>query len=210
MNLGIDAGLATECSYNYDWNRFDNLTEVWTPLASRGITSELTIPIPAEEADFMVVRISSECRGQPNWTSNVDVYLRTIESMSVVGIERSDGPPPVSTDRSHIRCGGGQTGEQIVGTIGRRLIARLSWLLIGIDDSGVLVCIGAGGIAVFGGICWLLAVTACLVAIGLGLLVSVRLFRRFLAGSLDHDQQNAEHDRANEEWDDDASNAGVH
>ena len=90
VNLGIDAGLAAACSYNYGWNRFDNVTEAWTPLAASGSTSDTAIPIPAEDADFIVVRISSQCQSQPNWTSDVDVYLRNGGSVSVVGVERAD------------------------------------------------------------------------------------------------------------------------
>ena len=92
VNLGVEAGLATDCRYNYDWNVFDNVSEAQTSLGASGTVAESEIPIPDSGADFIVVRISSECAGQPNWTSDVDVYIRNSESASVVGVDRADPP----------------------------------------------------------------------------------------------------------------------
>ena len=47
-------------------------------------------PVPADDAAFLMVRISSRCAGQPRWASAVDVYDRNGAAASVVGIERAD------------------------------------------------------------------------------------------------------------------------
>ena len=87
-NLGVEAGLASGCRYEYQWHRFDNETETATELGSGAESSETLVPIPAQDAPFQMVRISTVCADQPAWRSSVDVYLRNGETPSVVGVER--------------------------------------------------------------------------------------------------------------------------
>jgi hypothetical protein len=87
-NLGVEAGLASGCSYSYEWSRFDNRTQAAVPLASRGTSRETAVPVPSDELDYMLVRISSECAGQETWKHPVAVYIRTAPARAIVGIER--------------------------------------------------------------------------------------------------------------------------
>lgn len=87
-NLGVRVGLASDCNYEYEWNTFDNATRVATPVASRGTAHETAIPIPQAKADFLQARISSVCAGQAEWKKPVSIYLRTGNSLEIVGIER--------------------------------------------------------------------------------------------------------------------------
>ena len=87
-NLGVEAGLASACRYEYQWHRFDNETETATELGSPSESSETVVPIPAQDEPFQMVRISTVCPDQPAWRSSVDVYLRNGSTPSVVGVER--------------------------------------------------------------------------------------------------------------------------
>ena len=90
VNLGLVAGMASECRYDYTWHKFDNQSGNLSPLGQTSSTTTTRLPVPIEEADFLVVRLASHCSGQPKWTSPVDVYLRNGENVSVVGVERAD------------------------------------------------------------------------------------------------------------------------
>lgn len=87
-NLGVEAGLASACRYEYQWHRFDNETETATELGSPSESSETVVPIPAQDEPFQMVRISTVCADQPAWRSSVDVYLRNGATPTVVGVER--------------------------------------------------------------------------------------------------------------------------
>ena len=89
VNLGIEAGLATACRYGYAWHTFGNDTGVYQAIGAPGVSPGAAIPVPDIDADFLMVKLSSNCVGQPAWTSEVDVYIRAA-SMSVVGVERDD------------------------------------------------------------------------------------------------------------------------
>ena len=92
VNLGLEAGLASACSYDYQWHRFDNDTGTLTALGETETASQATVALPADPAPFLMVRITSSCAEQPTWASAVDVYLRNGDAPSVVGIERADPP----------------------------------------------------------------------------------------------------------------------
>ena len=92
VNLGLAAGLASECSYDYQWHPFDNDTGTLTALGETGTAFQATVALPTDRAPFLMVRITSSCLGQPTWASAVNVYLRNGDAPSVVGIERADPP----------------------------------------------------------------------------------------------------------------------
>ena len=87
-NLGIEAGLAARVNYTYQWHRFDNQTEQSESLGAEGTSTEPKLALPRDQADFLMVRISTS--GLPQWKQAIDVYLSMGSTEpSVVGIERS-------------------------------------------------------------------------------------------------------------------------
>ena len=87
-NLGIEAGLAARVNYTYKWHRFDNQTEQLESLGAEGTSTEPKLALPRDQADFLMVRISTS--GLPHWKQAIDVYLSMGSTEpSVVGIERS-------------------------------------------------------------------------------------------------------------------------
>ncbi len=90
VNLGIEAGLGSQCRYQYAWSRFDNETGTLSTLGLPGETSQPALSVPEDTAEFLMVRLSSFCPDRPLWKSVVEVYLRNSGSLSVVGIERAD------------------------------------------------------------------------------------------------------------------------
>ena len=91
VNLGVEAGFGSQCRYQYAWHRFDNQTETLSALGVPGETSQTTLSVPEDTAEFLMVRVSSSCPAQPLWRRNpVEVYLRNSANASVVGIERAD------------------------------------------------------------------------------------------------------------------------
>lgn len=91
VNLGVEAGFGSQCRYQYAWHRFDNQTETLSALGVPGETSQATLSVPEDPAEFLMVRVSSSCPAQPLWRRNpVEVYLRNSANPSVVGIERAD------------------------------------------------------------------------------------------------------------------------
>ena len=91
VNLGVEAGFGSQCRYQYAWHRFDNQTETLSALGVPGETSQTTLSVPEDTAEFLMVRVSSSCPAQPLWRRNpVEVYLRNSANPYVVGIERAD------------------------------------------------------------------------------------------------------------------------
>lgn len=84
-NLGMKAGLASECSYEYEWMNFNNETQAVESSRQKGWSNESEVHIPAELPEYSVAKISSSCNGQPEWKHPVSVYLR---NGAIVGIER--------------------------------------------------------------------------------------------------------------------------
>lgn len=91
-NLGVDWGLASDCGYGYAWHTFDNngggvqaITRGGT-----GISPRPDLAIPDADAEYLMVKLSTSCQAQPNWTSEVRVFIRNADA-KVIGIER-DAP----------------------------------------------------------------------------------------------------------------------
>jgi hypothetical protein len=89
-NLGLEAGLATDCEYQYQWFRYDNLIAGRSVLTAEATVSEPALPIPSSLAPFPMVSLTSRCAGQPSWTSAVEVFLRNGAEPTVVGVDRAD------------------------------------------------------------------------------------------------------------------------
>jgi hypothetical protein len=90
VNLGIEAGLAEECQYEYRWHTFSNETGVHRPIGRPELSPRSQLRIPDDAAEFLMVKLSTRCADRPKWRSEVDVYLRNRSFPSLVGIERHD------------------------------------------------------------------------------------------------------------------------
>ena len=86
-NLGLEAGLVSGSFYSYQWFRFDNASGSLEGLSS-GDSSEPALVVPADQADYLMVRIRTLSPGQPEWNQGVDVYIRNGPFRVLVGIER--------------------------------------------------------------------------------------------------------------------------
>lgn len=94
VNLGLEAGLSSDCGYYYEWFSFNNETRSSSPLAFRGTSHEPSISVPDAKTDFLMVKISSACAGQPpEWKNPVVVYFRSGSPIEIVGIERHKESP---------------------------------------------------------------------------------------------------------------------
>ena len=93
-NLGLEAGLATDCEYTYQWYRFDNDVDGRSVLTAEATTSEPAIPIPPGSVPFPMVRMASRCDGHTSWASAVEVFLRGGAEPTVVGVDRADPATP--------------------------------------------------------------------------------------------------------------------
>ncbi len=87
-HLGLEAGFATGESYEYEWYRFDNKAEKTEAIGSKNTALTSSIAMPADQADFLMVRIHTMDSQHSNWKGAVDVYIRNGSSPTVVGIER--------------------------------------------------------------------------------------------------------------------------
>jgi hypothetical protein len=76
-NLGREAGLATETTYEYAWFSFDNDTGRLTALGSPGTTREPVLALPAQTAEFFMVRLRTRAHDQSRWGTAVDVAARS-------------------------------------------------------------------------------------------------------------------------------------
>ena len=90
-NLGLEAGLGSVDSYQYQWFRFDNETQSQTKLGEQTSTQNPAIPVPQVEETYLVVQLSTVSSEQPNWAKSVKVFLRNSSGqLQVVGIERNN------------------------------------------------------------------------------------------------------------------------
>ena len=87
-NLGIEANISRTESYQYQWFRFDNLRLNQEPLGEVQTTRRRQLPIPQEEAEFLMVRIQTLSPRHPAWKKRLEVFLRNGKHKSVVGLER--------------------------------------------------------------------------------------------------------------------------
>jgi len=87
-NHGEDAGRARADGYEYQWFALDNQTGQTRPLGPVARASGRSIPLPADRAQYLMVRIRTLAPGAESWRKRVDVYLRTGGEPQVVGVER--------------------------------------------------------------------------------------------------------------------------
>ena len=92
QNLGERHGLASGSTYEYLWSIFDNSSGETTSLGEKQTTDGTMIPIPEEEAEYLLVHIRTRNKEARGWKKNVGVYLRNQEgNFSVVGVDRETG-----------------------------------------------------------------------------------------------------------------------
>jgi len=88
-NIGLEAGFASNSSYQYQWFRFDNASQGLEPLTEVRPSAESSLAVPRESAAYLMVRINTSSREQPQWRKKVEVFIRNDSSRpTVVGIER--------------------------------------------------------------------------------------------------------------------------
>ena len=88
-NLGMETGLASSCSYQYQWFRFDNLSRERAAVGESGTSDQPSLPLPQTDVDYLVLELSSESSEHPSWMNKVSVFLRNDPAgPSIVGIER--------------------------------------------------------------------------------------------------------------------------
>ncbi len=88
-NLGLEAGLALASSYQYQWFRFDNPSQGLEPLSEIRPSTEPSLAVPQDPAAYLMVRIYTSSRAQPQWRKKVEVFIRNDSRRpTVVGIER--------------------------------------------------------------------------------------------------------------------------
>ncbi len=86
-DLGVERKLGTVQGYSYQWFRFDNNAETLQAIAPPSTTSNTSITVPSDNAEYLMVRIESINPSLPGWKKAVNVYLRTNDRV-IVGIER--------------------------------------------------------------------------------------------------------------------------
>jgi len=87
-HLGERHGLGAVEGYDHEWFSYDNGSNTEASLGPAGSSEGASIPVPASQAEFLMVRIRARS-GQTAWRQAVDVYLRKADpSWRVVGIDR--------------------------------------------------------------------------------------------------------------------------
>jgi len=88
-NLGLDTGLGSVNSYQYQWFRFDNESPSIELLGQAATSTEPHLSIPRVQAIYLMVQISTHSATQPEWKKKVEVFIRnSSEKPTIVGIER--------------------------------------------------------------------------------------------------------------------------
>jgi len=88
-NLGLEAGLASASFYPYQWFRFDNPSQGLEPLSEVRPSEGPSLAVPQDPAVYLMVRINTSSREQPQWRKKVEVFIRNDSPRpTVVGIER--------------------------------------------------------------------------------------------------------------------------
>jgi len=88
-HLGQKHRLGAVTGYEHQWFVFDNEADATTPLGEPTRSAEASIPVPAADHPFVMVRIRSESADEPRWQQPVDVYLRRAgDAWTLVGLER--------------------------------------------------------------------------------------------------------------------------
>ena len=88
QNLGMKHGIGTARSYRYRWFRFDSDSGATEPLTEPRRAADTEIPLPTENAGFLMVRIETVSDDKPDWNRQVDVFIRNGARREVVGIDR--------------------------------------------------------------------------------------------------------------------------
>jgi len=89
-NLGLEAGLSKEASYQYQWYSFDNIKMTQLSIGDSALSSSASIEIPDSSSEYLMLRINTISPNQPNWKKNVDIYLKNDAEMKIVGIDREN------------------------------------------------------------------------------------------------------------------------
>ncbi|MEE8349783.1 MAG: hypothetical protein V3R94_09450 [Acidobacteriota bacterium] len=87
-NLGVEAGLSSVSSYQFQWFRFDNGQNALEPLGELQSAGSETLPLPRDAAPFLMVRLVTLSPEQKSWEKKVEIFIRNAPAPSVVGIER--------------------------------------------------------------------------------------------------------------------------
>ena len=89
-NLGLQAGIASGASYQYQWFHFNNNQNTTEPAGSILSASAPSIEVPQDDSPYLMLRIQTVSPAQPNWKKKVDVYIRNGNNKEIVGIEREN------------------------------------------------------------------------------------------------------------------------
>jgi len=88
-NLGLEAGLASTSTYQYQWFRFDNQLQALEPLGQISSSTEASLAVVQDQAAYLMVRISTLVSEQPDWKKKVEVFIRNDpQNPTVVGLDR--------------------------------------------------------------------------------------------------------------------------
>jgi hypothetical protein len=87
-NYGERARLATVDGYDYEWFSFDNERGATAALGAPARTSERALPLPALRPAYLMARIRTAAGRIAPWGRRVDVFVRTGDTPTVVGVER--------------------------------------------------------------------------------------------------------------------------
>lgn len=86
-NLGLEAGLGAVLGYTAEWFTFDNDSSRATSLGPAQAAAGSRIPLPAERGADLMVRLRTLSPDRTAWNRRVDVFLRSVPALSVVGVE---------------------------------------------------------------------------------------------------------------------------
>jgi len=87
-NLGEAAGLGRAERYEVQWFRFDNEAENLEPLGAGESYPDRSLPVPRDQAGYLMARVRTVAPSSPNWSQSVEVYFRRQSGLSIVGIDR--------------------------------------------------------------------------------------------------------------------------
>ncbi len=88
-NLGLEAGLASRSTYQYQWFRFDNQRRSLEPLGQISSSTEPSLVLVQDRAAYLMVRISTLVSEQPDWKKKVEVFIRNDpQNPTIVGLDR--------------------------------------------------------------------------------------------------------------------------
>ena len=89
-NLGLNAGLASNASYQYEWFRFNNPSGSTEKISGPSSSDTSSLRIPDDHAEYLLARIRTNSEAHVNWQKTVDVYIRNDATKTVIGIDREN------------------------------------------------------------------------------------------------------------------------